>query len=58
MDIQEVFYEVEYDGNITLMLAELDYFKLHPTLTWIYLFVLVTSTVVGNVGNFLVAFYF
>ena len=35
-------------------LEDLDYFKLHPALTWCYLIVMVVSTVMGLVGNVLV----
>ena len=54
MDLEEIFYQVDYDDNTTVQLADLDYFKLHPVLSWAYLLVLVFSIVIGNVGNVLV----
>lgn len=55
MDIEEVFYSTEYDDNVTVQLADLDYFKLHPGVTWMYMIFLVTSTIIGNIGNPLVS---
>ena len=42
-------------GVLTERLQDLDYFKLHPSLTIIYLLVMSVSTLFGLVGNILVS---
>ena len=57
MDLVEVLKDYDWNGSAVgdRKLEQVDYFEEYPVMLWTYLIVIVISTIVGNVGNFLVS---
>ena len=57
MDLVKVLEDYDWNGSAVGdgTLEEVDYLEEYPVMLWTYLLVIVISTIVGNVGNFLVS---